>query len=731
MYGLAVEKRLKTGNKVCVLGAGTMGSGIAAHLANIGFQVTLLDLTQDSVRHAFDRAKVARPPHFFIKQTADAIRLGSIEENLEWVAEADWVCEAIVEKLDAKRELYAKIEPYLSDDALISTNTSGLEIRLLIEGRSDSFKRRFVGTHFFNPPRYLKLLELIDTPETDPALIPVITEFLEKRCARRVVRAKDTPGFIANRYGMWSMYHAIHVTEKLQLSLETVDTITGPFLGRPRSASFRLNDIVGLDIMEDIAQNQMARCPDDPFIKALKTPRSVAHLVEIGNIGDKKGKGYYDRIGKEFYTLDLQTYAYRPRIEPSIPAVEDVAKRPLGERIRSLLASHSEAGEFLRLYLIPAMRYADYLKKEVSYSVQDFDRVMQWGFGWEKGPFQMIDEIGAEHFLEKNVRYFEGATQLKVDETGYEPIPEEPYFKLLTDFPIVETRGNLVLRDLGDGVTNIEYTTKLGSVSPAVVEDLHSLLDEKPDGRYVLSQPGKNYSVGFDLNFFLEAIEAQDWEKIDQALIRLQTLGEKLEQTKIVAAVHGYALGGGLELAMSCPQAITTSDALIGLPESRVGLIPGGRGTVLSRLWSQDGVHFLAERIMRLTEGSTGSNAVELKSIGAMREHTKICFHPDLLLYEAKQLALTVEPRERADWKTVSRAILGMVDEAQNKKKSEGLMTDYDEHIGDLLKNMMVKAESYEQAVEWERDRFLQLCKRPETKLRIEHMLRTGKPLRN
>lgn len=731
MDRFAIEKRLKSGNKVCVLGAGTMGSGIAAHLANLGFEVTLLDLTKDSVRHAFNRAKSARPPHFYIKQTADTIRLGSIEDNLEWVSEADWVCEAIIEKLDAKRELYSKIEPFLSEDALVSTNTSGLEIRLLIEGRSESFRKRFVGTHFFNPPRYLKLLELIDTPETEPGLIPIITEFLEKRCARRVVRAKDTPGFIANRYGMWSMYHAVHVAEKLQLSLETVDTITGPFLGRPRSASFRLNDIVGLDIMDDIAKNQIIRCQNDPFVKALNTPRSIAHLLEIGNIGDKSGKGYYDRIGKEFYTLDLQTYAYRPRIEPSIPALEDVAKRPFGERVRALLNSHSEAGEFLRLYLIPVLRYADYLKLEVAFSVLDFDRVMKWGFGWEKGPFDMIDEIGADLILEKQIRYFEPGIQLKVDETGYENLPVEPDFRILEDFPIIDQKGTIVLRDLGDGITNIEYTSKLGSVSPTVVEDFHALLDEQPDRRYVLSQPGKNYSVGFDLNFFLEAIEVQDWEKIEHALTRLQTLGEKLEQTKIVAAVHGYALGGGLELAMSCPQVITTSDALIGLPESRVGLIPGGRGTVLVRLWSQDGAHHMTERIMRLTEGFTSSNAVELKTMGAMRQQTQICFHADLLLHSAKQLALTVEPEPRPEWKSVSRTILGMVDEAQNKKKADGLMSDYDEHIGDLLKNMMVKAESYEQAVQWERERFLQLCKRPETKQRIEHMLRTGKPLRN
>ena len=727
----AIEKRLISGNKVCVIGAGTMGCGIAAHLANLGFDVTLLDLTLESVHSGFERAKNARPPHFYLKQTHDKIRLGSIKNDIHWVSEADWVCEAIIENLDAKRTLYEQIEKHLAEDAFVSSNTSGLEIGLLALGRSESFQQRFLGTHFFNPPRYLKLVELIDTPQTDPKLIPVISHFFEDRVAKRVVPAKDTPGFIANRYGMWAMFHAIHVTEKLQLSLELVDGITGPFLGRPRSASFRLNDIVGLDIMQAIAKNQLERCPNDPFIKALEIPKSVSHLIANGNIGDKAGRGYYDRVGRDFFTLDLQTYAYQERIEPDLALIEENIKRPMGERIRTVFESKTEIGEFLRLYLVPMLRYADYLKQEIAYSVSDFDRVMQWGFGWEMGPFQMIDQIGSELILGQPKTFYTGGLQLKADESGLEPLPYEPQYRHHADYPILEQRGSLILRDLGDGVTNIEYTTKLGSVSPQVVEDFHAFLDEKPDGRYVLSQPGKAFSVGFDLNFFLDAINREDWDGIDHALIRLQTLGEKLEKTKIVAALHGYALGGGLELAISCPKVISLSDALIGLPESRVGLIPGGRGTVVTRLWSQGGATQLAEMIMHLTEGKTGSNAVELTATGIARPDTVICFHPDLLLQRAKELALSVEPSANHEWLPGPRQVLGMVDDAQNKRKSLGLMTDYDETIGDLLKNMMVKAESYDEAVKLERDRFLVLCKRPETKARIEHMLRTGKPLRN
>ncbi|OWU65571.1 MAG: 3-hydroxyacyl-CoA dehydrogenase, partial [Armatimonadetes bacterium Cent15-Ar3] len=405
-----------------------MGSGIAAHLANIGFNVTLLDLTTHSVHACFDRAKSAKPPHFFVKGTADKIRLGSIEENLDWVKGADWVCEAIVEKLDAKRSLYEKLEALVDEDALLSTNTSGLEISLLVKDRSDSFKRRFFGTHFFNPPRYLKLLELIESGFNLDEDSAAVLEFLEQRVARRVVPALDTPGFIANRYGMWSMYQATHIAEKLQLSPEQVDLITGPFLGRPRSGSFRLNDIVGLDIMQDIARNQMARCPEDPYIGTLVNPKSVDYLLSQGNIGDKAGKGFYDKIGRDYLTFDLITHAYRQRIEPNLPTVTDNLRKPLAERLKLGLAAKDEVGEFMRLYLLPALRYADYLKGSICHSIQGFDRVMQWGFGWEAGPFEMIDMIGSANVLGANKQYYSAAGQLKPDESDHFLIVKEPEF---------------------------------------------------------------------------------------------------------------------------------------------------------------------------------------------------------------------------------------------------------------------------------------------------------------
>jgi 3-hydroxyacyl-CoA dehydrogenase len=728
---MSISERLKSGNKVCVIGAGTMGSGIAAHLANIGFQVTLLDVTDEAVRTCFDRAKVARPPHFYIKQTAETIRLGSIEKNLAWVSEADWVCEAVVEKLEVKKSLFEKLDTLIAPDALISTNTSGLELGLLLEGRSDSFKQRFVGTHFFNPPRYLKLLELIDTPSTDPSLLPAITEFLEKRVAKRLVRAKDTPGFIANRFGMWSMVHAIHVTEKLQLSIETVDEITGPFLGRPKSASFRLNDIVGLDIMADISQNQFHRCPDDPYIGTLVEPKSMTHLRGLGHIGNKVGKGYYERVGKEFMVFDLQTNAYRPQFLNDLPTITDNAKKPLGERLRIAIQAKDDVGEFLRLYLLPTLRYADYLKNEVSYTVSDFDNVMKWGFGWQMGPFEMIDAIGSDVVFGTAKSFYVDGKQLSVDEKGFEVLKSEPEYRSLAEYPITEEYLSLLLRDLGDGVNSIEFNSKMGVVSPAGVEDLHRLLDEGRSGAFVLANSSRAFSVGFDLTFFLDAIDRSDWKAIEASLARLQSLGKKLGDSQVVAAIHGYALGGGLELAMNCRKVIASVDANIGLPESKVGLLPGGRGVTMMRMQTQQSPQMAKEAVINLTEGYMAGNAVEARIQGYLTEIDEICFHPDLLITQAKHAALVAQKRPESVFQSMAPHVNGLIEEATSAKLKDGTITAYDEFISSQLRFIFTKSTSIEDAERLERERFLLLCQRPETRARIAHMLEFGKPMRN
>jgi 3-hydroxyacyl-CoA dehydrogenase len=702
-----------------------MGSGIAAHMANLGFSVTLLDLTEDSVRGAFDRAKRARPPHFYVPETAESVRLGSIGRNLEWAGEADWVCEAIVEKLDAKRQLFQMLEPLLREDAFVSTNTSGLEISILSEGRSDSFRRRFLGTHFFNPPRYLKLLELIPTPETDASVVRAMTGFLEEGAARRVVVAKDTPGFIANRFGMWSMFHATHVAERLGLTIEQVDLITGPFLGRPRSGSFRLNDLVGIDIMEDIARNLVSRCPDDPHTKELEPPRSLAFLLEKGWIGEKAGQGYYRREGRELMSLDLVTLAYRMRLEPDLPSVAALAKKPLPERLREGLQLRDEVGEFLREYLPSTLAYADWLKKDISHSVEDFDRVMMWGFGWEAGPFAMRDMVGASE-----QQHFVGSTQLGFDDQ-YVPRAVEPQYATIGDFRLIESREGFNLRDLGDGVTAVATTTKMGVFGVDLIRSLAAFLAEGAPGPIVLTSEGRTFSAGFDLKFLLQCTEEGRLHDVETALYEFQSLGQALGRVPSVAAVFGHCLGGGFEMAASCGLIAAAPETQIGLPESRVGLIPGGGGAALMRVRHQQTARSLSDMAKVLVLGTVATNAEEARKIGYLRREDVTVFHPDRVLTEAKRLALTVGPRQEPAWAETAGPVAGMIDQAVKDLIKAGEATDHDAFIGEQIKQVFAKAHSFEAALGRERAAFEALLKEGLTVARIRHMLDTGKPLRN
>lgn len=707
-----------------------MGGGIAAHLANLGFDVVLFDLTRDSVQQGFARAQQAKPPHFMTPEVARNVRLASIEEDLHLVRSADWVCEAVVEKLDVKRSLYRLLEPVLRSDAMITTNTSGLQIAMLADDQSDSFRERFMGVHFFNPPRYLKLLELIPTHETDAEAVTAMTRFLEERVARRVVVAKDTPGFIANRFGMWSMYHATVTTERLHLTVEQVDAITGPFLGRPRTGSFRLNDLVGLDIMEDIARNLTERCTDDPHRSIFGESKSIPILMERGWIGDKAGQGFYRREGREFLSLDLGTMAYRHRLEPDIASLRELGKLPLGERIAKTLDARDEAGEFLRNHLVPALQYADALKEDISHSVIDFDRVMQWGFGWELGPFALADAIGREKLgLSPEPSYREGGMR---DFKGvYVSIPKDPAFAVVGDFPKLESFESFHLREFGDGVTGIVTSTKLGVFTPTLIRELTAVLRSGKIERFVFTSEGRAFSAGFDLKFVVEMIDKEDFSGLLNALDEFQQLGLALRSVPGAACVFGYCLGGGYEMATSCSVLVAHAEAQIGLPEARAGLVPSGGGAALLRLRHQDTAKDLAHAAAIVAQGFVAPNAEVAKKSGFLREGDRIEFHPDRMLFAAKQAALAASIESLPDWKATPAQAGGILDRelAELHKKQE--MTDYDMVVAERVKAVFLRTAGFDEALQAERDAFAELCHRPQTEARMRYVLENGKPLRN
>lgn len=700
-----------------------MGSGIAAHLANLGFQVTLLDQSRESCESGFERAKGARPPHFFVPETAQRIQLGAVSEHAESIQQADWICEAIIERLDAKRALFAQVEPLLKESAAITTNTSGLEIALLAEGRSESFRHRFLGTHFFNPPRYLKLLELIPTQDTRPEAVSAMSQFLENRVARRVIVAKDTPGFIANRFGMWSMFQGTHTAEKLYLSVEQVDAMTGAFIGRPRTGTFRLNDLVGLDIMVDIAKNLRERCVDDPHLATLDTPTTVSQLMSRGWLGDKSGQGYYRREGRELVAYDMETQAYRQRLEVSFPSIEALMKLPLAERLRQGLELRDEVGEYLRAHILPILDYAHYLKQEISHSVLDFDRVMQWGFGWEMGPFGMRDALG----LDEKPNYADGCQ--RDFEGSYVSLPAEPQFRSITDFPVEASFETFNVRQMDDGVKALAISTKQGSITPQLLREMNQFLDEHT-GPLVLTSESKHFSVGFDLRFFLEKIEAGTLEDIDHALKLLQDTAVRLSTLPIVSAVFGYTLGAGLELAFQCPVMAIDSEAKLGFPEVRVGLLPGGGGTAEMALRGTfAGAKGLVEHAKHLIQGSVTENADQGRAMSYVRKTDVTVYLRERLLSEAASLAASLTVPERAPWRPVEGPVSGMIDRLVDEMAKKDALTDHDLLIAEKIRLVMSKSTSFAGALEAERTHFVDLC--PRALNRVKHMLETGKPLRD
>lgn len=721
---------LENVKNVCVIGAGTMGCGIAAHLANLGFRVTLLDLSRESAAAALERTVANRPPHFYISETAKTINTGSISDDIEWVRDADWICEAIVEKLEEKKSLFRSIQHLIRPEAMVTTNTSGLEIALLAEDCSEEFQRKFMGTHFFNPPRYLKLLELIPTEKTDPEVVMGMAKFLEDRVARRVVIAKDTPGFIANRFGMWSMIYAVHVAEKLGYSVEEVDAITGPFLGRPKTASFRLNDLVGIDIMQDIAENLRERCKDDPYVRKLQTPRSIESLLQRGWLGSKTGQGYFKKEGNQILALDLQTLAYRQPNEVDLPSLAELATLPLGERVREALKLRDRVGEYLSEYLPETLKYANYLKEEVAHSVEDFDRVMKWGFGWEAGPFELIDAIGPEHLGMETKRFYAGKDVLGYN-GEYVPAKVEPQYRTWDDFALTQEYPGLEIRTLDDGVIAILLTTKMGVIGPGVTDELIRLIETTDLDNFLLGSKAKIFSAGFDLKFTLQCAHEGNYEAVEEALVSLQRCADLLRTRTCVAVLHGAALGAGFELASACSAVITPPEITLGLPESRVGLIPGGTGAALMRVRSQSSAKSICEAAIKLTKGTPTTTAAEAFQFGYLTSKDVVAHQADSIIEQAVKALADAKPVGQMEWKMVEGPLVGMIDRTLMELQSSEVLSEHDAEIGDRIKMVMAKGTSWEDALAKERAGLIAMLKTGFSQARIKHMLEHGKPLYN
>ena len=774
-----------TTGRAAVLGAGTMGAQIAAHLANIGWKALLLDLTLDHAKQGLERVSKLKPAPFYLPELASRIELGSFETDFPRLKEADWVIEAVVEKPDIKRELWTRVQDYVAPHAVLSTNTSGLSIHEMSDDCRDDIKRRFLGTHFFNPPRYLKLLELIPRRETDPDILEGVARFAERVLGKRVVIARDTPGFIANRLGVHSMMVVFPLMQEFGMTIEEVDALTGPLIGNPRSATFRLADIVGLDVMASVAGNLHERLSTEEEKRIFALPEVVQRLIADGRLGEKTGAGFYRRQKDgTIEVLDLNTYEYRPRQKPKFPHLDALEKLPLEERLRALVSHDSREGRFLWRLHAETLAYAAQHAPDLADDPIAIDHAIKWGFNRELGPFQTWDALGVRETVERmeregmpvpelvrnllrfgRTRFYETADT--GDTTVYvwlgagqvAPYRPDPEFLTPTNMarhcPEVERNADASVYDLGDGVFCVGIHSKMNVLGPGVMEMLHKGAEraEREGVGLVITGIGEHFSVGFNLQLFLMMIGTGDFDELlmggkafQDSLLRL-----RYAKVPVVAATFGYTLGGGCELAMHCDRVVASAETYIGLPEVGVGIIPAGGGTstmlyrALSSLPPNADPYPAIRRVMEtLGFGKVATSALEGVQYGFLRQGIDtISVNPDRILWLAKQevqhLAAQgyTPPEEPKVMAYGNQVLTRLLVELHNLKRGN-FITEYDFTVASQIAYVLAGGD-LSQPAEMPLSYFYQLelqavgylAQQPKTWERMRHMLETGKPLRN
>jgi 3-hydroxyacyl-CoA dehydrogenase len=774
-----------TTGKAAVLGAGTMGAQIAAHLANVGWRVLLLDLTHDLAKQGLERVSKLKPAPFYLPELASRIELGSFETDFPRLKEADWVIEAVVEKPDIKRELWTRVQDYVAPHAVLSTNTSGLSIHEMSDACRDDIKRRFLGTHFFNPPRYLKLLEVIPRRETDPDILEGVARFAERVLGKRVVIARDTPGFIANRLGVHSMMVVFPLMQEFGMTIEEVDALTGPLIGNPRSATFRLADIVGLDVMASVAGNLHERLATEAEKRVFTLPEVVQRLIADGRLGEKTGAGFYRRQKDgAIEALDLNTYEYRPRQKAKFPHLEAFEKLPLEERLRALVNHDSREGRFLWRLHAETLAYAAQHAPDLADDPIAIDHAIKWGFNRELGPFQTWDALGIRETAERMEREGIAVPQVVQDllrfgrtrfydtaDTGdttvyvwlgagqVAPYRPDPEFLTPTNMarhcPEVERNADASVYDLGDGVFCVGIHSKMNVLGPGVMEMLYKGAEraEREGVGLVVTGIGEHFSVGFNLQLFLMMIGTGDFDELlmggkafQDSLLRL-----RYAKVPVVAATFGYTLGGACELAMHCDRVVASAETYIGLPEVGVGIIPAGGGTstmlyrALSSLPPNADPYPAIRRVMEtLGFGKVATSALEGVQYGFLRQGVDtISVNPDRILWLAKQevqhLAAQgyTPPEEPKVMAYGNQVLTRLLVELHNLKRGN-FITEHDFTVASQIAYVLAGGD-LSQPVEMPLSYFYHLeiqvvgylAQQPKTWERMRHMLETGKPLRN
>jgi 3-hydroxyacyl-CoA dehydrogenase len=794
--------------RVAVLGAGTMGAAIAAHAANAGLAVDLLDLAPTEVtreesakglspadravrdrivRAGFERMKAARPAALASPSLADRITLGNFEDDFDRVAQADWVVEAIVERLEPKQELMARVEKAVKPDAVVTSNTSGIPLTQIAEGRSPDFRRRFLGAHFFNPPRYLKLVELIPTADTDSEVVEAVRQLVERVLGKGAVVAKDTPNFIANRIGSFAGMQGLRYALANDYTIEEVDALTGPLIGRPKTASFRLFDQVGIDVMVAVADNLYQLAPDDESREELSAPAPVRRMIEAGQLGIKSGAGFYRRDQRDgrtvFDVVDLYTLEYRSASDPDLPIVAAAReRRDLGERLRFLLdrADDDRGARFLRDTLLPTLAYAARRVPEIADSLVEVDHAMEWGFGQAAGPFRSWDMIGVRDGVERmealgievagwvrafldagNEAFYRDGSVYSPVSQAYEPVRTDPD---AVDLGAVKAAGGQLrgndsasLIDLGDGVLCFEIHSPASAVDTGVVQLGYEALAELEQGDWqglVIANQAANFCVGANLGEVGMAAYQGAYDQVKEAARALQELlaGFRFAPRPVVAVPHGQTLGGGAEICLHADRIVASLETYIGLVETAVGLIPAGGGCkeLVRRLVSPamrvpeaPPLPFVQRVFETIALAKVATSAVEARELGYLAEGDRIVLNPDHLLAEAKWEVLELAPGYKPPAREASVFAAGLptlaaLELGVRTQQWGGYASEHDGVIATRLARVLCGGElsapqwvSEEHLLELEREAFVELLRTEKTMERIQAMLTTRKPLRN
>jgi len=772
-----MESDMRTIERVAVLGAGTMGSRIAAHFANAGIASVLLDVSAELARKGVENAARQRPGGFFLDSAASLITTGSFEADLAKVVDCDWIMEAVSENLEIKRNLWKKVEALRKPDSIVSTNTSGIPLRQISEGFSTAFCQHFLGTHFFNPPRYLHLLEVIPGADTEPAIVDFVTNFADRRLGKGVVPCKDTPNFIANRIGSFFGGTVGKITLEGGYSVEEVDAITGSLIGLPNSASFRLLDIVGLDIWAFVGTNLYHAVPGDRWRDRFLMTDAQKAMLERKWLGDKTGQGFYKRVGKEkeIHAIDLQTFEYHPAAKVKFPSA-DAARgiEDLGERLRALVKGTDRVGTFLWQLYSDLFLYSAEMVPEISDRVVEIDRAMRWGYAHKLGPFELWDALGFEDVCKRlesenreipeNIQKMRrsGATSLykSADSAGspgtdyfdlvctkYQRLEERPGVLVLSDIKrargLVKQNSGASLIDVGDGVLCVEFHSKMNSLGDDQIAMLHAGLEEtaKNFAAMIVANQGENFSVGANLMLVLLAAQEGEWDDLNAAIYRFQQANMALKYAPIpvVAAPFSRALGGGCEIPLHCARIQASAETYMGLVEVGVGVIPGAGGCKEMLLRLND-----PRRAFELIGmAKVSSNAEDARQLGFLNSADHISMNPNRLIGDAKELALSLvrdyQPGSpRTDIKVGGETAFAMLKLGAWTMRQGGYISDYDVVVAEKLANVLSGGRltgeptvSEQYLLDLEREAFLSLCGNPKTQERMQYMLKMGKPLRN